>query len=162
MTIHPFRRLPAIAAAALCASSLAACAPKLPDGVDQATLDEAVARAIGSASTCVLVAQADGKLVYRYGTHTTCARSINACDKPGTTTLKIQLDAARQGVVRTASCATAEADSRGVAWASAPLPDLAGKPPRHMAYAAFMEDKNALSGREARIRLERAFEKAGL
>jgi hypothetical protein len=153
---------PRIAAAALCAVGLAACAPKLPAGVDKDALDDAVAQAIGSPSTCVLAADARGKLVYRYGSHTTCARSIKACDQPGVTTLQVQLDAARAGVTRTASCDTAEAASRGVAWASAPLPDLPGRPPRHMAYAAFMESDNALSGREAKIRLERAFEKAGL
>jgi hypothetical protein len=156
------RRALALIAAALAVLGLAACEPKLPAGIDKEAMDDAVGQAIGSPSTCVLVAEASGKLVYRYGSHTTCARSINACDRPGTTTLKVQLDAARRGVTRTASCATAAADSRGVAWASGPLPDLAGKPPRHMAYAAFMEDKNALSGREAKIRLEHAFEKMGL
>ena len=142
---------------------LSACAPRAPEGVDSAVLDEAVANAIGSPSTCVLVAEnGGGKIVYRYGTHTVCARSINACDAPGTTTATAQLEAARKGVTRTASCDTAEEASRGVAWASAPLPVLEGKPDRKMAYSAFMESDNALSGREAKLRLERAFEKAGL
>lgn len=161
--MKPFRSAAlSLAVAALAVTGLAGCGPRLPGGVDSEALDEAVAEAIGSPSTCVLVAQDSGRLVYRYGSHITCGRSINACDKPGVTTLKPQLASARQGATRTASCATAADDSRGVAWVSAPLPDLPGKPPRHMAYAAFMEDKNALSGREAKIRLEHAFEKAGL
>lgn len=141
---------------------LCACAPKPPEGVDTAALDEAVAGAVGSPSTCVVVEKKDGGTVYRYGTHTTCARSLPACDAPGLTTIETQLTAARTGVVRTASCDTAEAASRGVAWASGPLPVLAGKPDRRMVYAVFMESGDALSGMEAKRRLESAFEKAGL
>jgi hypothetical protein len=146
----------------LSAIGLAGCEPTPPEGVDKGVLNEAVARAIGSPSTCVLVAENSGKVVFRYGTNTVCARSIKACDAPGVTTATAQLDAARAGAVRTASCDTAEAASRGVAWVSGPLPVLEGKPDRGMAYSAFMESDNALSGREAKIRLERAFEKAGL
>ena len=149
----------AISVLALCA--LAACAPKLPDGVDQAALVEAVARAVGSPSTCVVVERAEGGTVYRYGTHTTCARSLPACDAPGVTTIDAQLEAARKGVARTASCDTAEAASRGVAWASGPLPVLDGKPDRKMVYGVFMEGADALSGREAKRRLEAAFAKSG-
>jgi hypothetical protein len=141
---------------------LAACAPKPPEGVDAAALDEAVARAVGSPSTCVVVEKREGGVVYRYGTHTTCARSLPACDAPGLTTIQVQLDAARTGKVRTASCDTAAAASRGVAWASGPLPVLTGKPDRQMVYAVFMESGDALSGLETKRRLEAAFEKAGL
>lgn len=141
---------------------LAACAPKPPEGVDAAALDEAVARAVGSPSTCVVVEKRGGGVVYRYGTHTTCARSLPACDAPGLTTIQTQLDAARTGKVRTASCDTAEEASRGVAWASGPLPALAGRPDRKMVYAIFMESGDALSGLEAKRRLEAAFEKVGL
>ncbi len=141
---------------------LTACAPKTPEGVDAAALDEAVARAVGSPSTCVVVEKRDGGVVYRYGTHTTCARSLPACDAPGLTTIQAQLNAARGGKVRTASCDTAEAASRGVAWASGPLPVLAGKSDRQMVYAVFMESGDALSGLEAKRRLEAAFDKAGL
>ena len=142
--------------------ALTACAPKLPEGVDAAALDEAVARAVGSPSTCVVVEKRDGGVVYRYGTHTTCARSLPACDAPGLTTIQTQLDAARTGKVRTASCDTAEEASRGVAWASGPLPVLAGKGDRQMVYAVFMESGDALSGLETKRRLEAAFERAGL
>ncbi len=155
-------RLMSVAALIAAAAVLAACEPSPPDGVDKAALDEAVARAIGSPSTCVLVAENGGKLAYRYGTHTVCARSIAACDMPGTTTATVQLDAARMGAARTASCDTAEEASRGVAWASGPLPALKGKSARGMAYAAFMEGPEALSGREAKQRLENAFAKVGL
>jgi hypothetical protein len=140
---------------------LCACAPKLPEGVDAAALDEAVARAVGSPSTCVVVEKRDGGVVYRYGTHTTCARSLPACDAPGVTTIETQLNAARAGKVRTASCDTAEEASRGVAWASGPLPALEGKPDRQMVYAVFMESGDALSGLETKRRLEAAFEKVG-
>lgn len=141
---------------------MSACAPKLPEGIDAAALDEAVARAVGSPSTCVVVERRDGGVVYRYGTHTTCARSLPACDAPGVTTVETQLNAARTGKVRTASCDTAEAASRGVAWASGPLPVLEGKPDRRMVYAVFMESGDALSGLEAKRRLESAFERVGL
>jgi hypothetical protein len=146
----------------LAAAGLAACEPRPPADVDQAALDEAVARAIGSPSTCVLVAENSGKIVYRYGSNTTCARSILACDAgAATTTAKTQLETARTGVVRTTSCDTAPEASRGVAWASGPLPKLEGKPDRNMAYSAVMEGPEALSGREARIRLEAAFARVG-
>lgn len=140
---------------------LAGCAPKLPDGVDEAALDEAVGRAVGSPSTCVVVEGRDGAVAYRYGAHTTCARSLPACDAPGVTTIETQLEAARRGVVRTASCDTAEEASRGVAWASGPLPVLDGRPDRQMVYAVFMEGGDALSGLETKRRLEAAFERAG-
>ncbi len=148
-----------ISVLAFCA--LAACSPKLPDGVDQQALDDAVANAVGSPSTCVVVESNDGKTVYRYGSHTTCARSLPACDAPGLTTIDVQLDAARKGISRAASCDTAEEASRGVAWASGPLPALEGKPDRKMVYAVFMEGADALSGREAKRRLEAAFAKTG-
>lgn len=141
---------------------LTACSPKLPEGVDAAALDEAVARAVGSPSTCVVVEKRDGGVVYRYGTHTTCARSLPACDAPGVTTIQTQLDAARTGKVRTASCDTAADASRGVAWASGPLPVLTGKSDRRMVYAVFMESGDALSGLETKRRLEAAFERVGL
>jgi len=143
--------------------SLGACGPKLPSGVNSQALDDAVANAIGSPSTCVLVAQAsDGKLTYRYGSNTVCARSINACDRPGLTTAQAGLDLSRStGAVRTASCDTAEGASRGVAWAAGPLPALPGKADRKMVYLAFMEGPEALSGREAKLRLEQAFARAG-
>jgi hypothetical protein len=144
------------------AAALAACEPKPPSDVDKAVLDEAVSRAIGSPSTCVLVADKSGKLVYRYGSNTTCARSILACDVPGTTTAKTQLLAAQAGAERTTSCETAEEASRGVAWASGALPVLEGKPDRQLVYSAFMEGPEAQSGREVRLRLEAAFRRAGL
>jgi hypothetical protein len=141
---------------------LSACAPKLPQGIDEAALDEAVARAVGSPSTCVVVEKRSGGLVYRYGSHTTCARSLPACDAPGVTTIQTQLSAARTGKVRTASCDTAEEASRGVAWASGPLPVLADKPDRQLIYAVFMESGDALSGLETKRRLEAAFARVGL
>jgi hypothetical protein len=160
--MKPMRPLIAISCLAALLT-LGACGPKLPSGVNGQALDDGVAEAIGSPSTCVLAAEkASGKLVYRYGSHEVCARSINACDRPGTTTAQTELNAARStGAVRTASCETAEEASRGVAWASGPLPALPGKADRQMVYSAFMEGPEALSGREAKRRLENAFAKVG-
>jgi hypothetical protein len=155
-------RAPLYALLVIVAAGLAACDPTPPADVDEAALDDAVGQAIGSPSTCVLVAEADGDLVYRYGSNTICARSILACDAPGTTTVGVQLDAVVAGAAaRTISCETAPLASRGVAWASGRLPPLKGKPDRNMLYSAMMEGPEAFSGREMRLRLEAAFARAG-
>ena len=91
----------------------------------------------------------------------TSVGSLPACDAPGSTTIGAQLAAAHKGISRAASCDTAEEASRGVAWASGPLPALEGKGDRKMVYAVFMEGADALSGREAKRRLEAAFAKTG-
>ena len=65
-----------LAAPALAALTLAACSPGAPKGVDKDTLDAAISRAIGDPASCLLIAeQASGKLVYRYNSHTACARA---------------------------------------------------------------------------------------
>src|SRR5436190_24217014 len=64
----------------------AACAPTPPSGrgLDKDALDEAIAQAIGDPDTCVLLAdRATRAVVYRYGEHMTCARSLPACDRAG-------------------------------------------------------------------------------
>jgi len=154
-------------AAALVFLSLAlaaACAPKAPEGVDKAALDDAVARAIGDPSTCVLISEA-GKtdVIYRYNERIICDRAWPACEKPGpgkqdrarTINDLLALTAA-DGQVRTQSCFTNQEGSRGVGWAAGPIP---GKP---LVYAAVMEGNRALPGRIMAARLALAFQKVGL
>ena len=142
----------------LCALALAACAPAAPKGVDKDRLDAAVSRAIGDPASCLLIAeQASGRVVYRYNTHTACARALPACDAPGARTLDELLRVTRKdGQARALSCNTAADASRGVGWASGPI---AGK---GLVYAAMMEGPRAFPGRMMTDRLARAFRGAGL
>jgi predicted small secreted protein len=152
------RRLAVGPALALAAMTLSACAPTAPKGVDKDQLDAAVSRAIGDPASCLLIAeQAGGRQVYRYNTHTACARALPACDGPGTRTLDQLLQATlKDGQPRMLSCNTLADASRGVGWASGVLPA------RHLAYAAMMEGDRAFPGRMMAERLSRAFQDAGL
>ena len=149
-----------IAAISVLALILAACSPGAPKGVDKDTLDAAVSRAIGDPDTCLLIAeQASGKLVYRYNTHTACARLLPACTPDGKATQTIDqlLKATRKdGEPRMVSCPSTADASRGVGWASGPI---AGK---GLVYAAMMEGERAFPGRVMAERLDRAFKDAGL
>jgi len=142
--------------------SLTACAPGLPKGVDEAALTEAVSRAIGDPATCLLIAEkATGKVVYRYNTHTTCARSLPACDAPGQRTIDDLLTATvKDGQSRALSCNTLADASRGVGWASGPIPGEG--PGKTLVYAAMMEGDRAFPGRIMAERLSGAFKDAGL
>ncbi|HEX2818032.1 MAG TPA: hypothetical protein VHN39_16690, partial [Phenylobacterium sp.] len=95
----------AVFSLAALALALAACSPGAPKGVDKDTLDTAISRAIGDPDSCLLIAeQASGKLVYRYNTHTACARPLPACAgaASGTQTLDQLLKAtAKDGQART-------------------------------------------------------------
>ena len=96
----------------------------------------------------MIAEQATGKIVYRYNSHTACARSLPACDTPGERTLEDLLEATvKDGQVRTLSCYTRADASRGVGWASGPL---AGK---GLVYAAMMEGDRAFPGRMMADRL---------
>ena len=155
--------LPRVAAAlaSLSCAALAACSPGAPKGVDKDTLDAAVSRAIGDPASCLLIAeQGSGKLVYRYNTHTACARSLPACAGAGTTeqqTLDQLLKATlKDGQPRTLSCSSTSDASRGVGWASGPIPG------KGLAYAAMMEGDRAFPGRMMADRLATAFKDAGL
>jgi hypothetical protein len=142
------------------AATLAACSPGAPKGVDKDTLDAAVSRAIGDPDSCLLIAeQASGKLVYRYNTHTACARPLPACNgtAPATQTLDQLLKATvKDGQPRTLSCSSTTDASRGVGWASGPIPG------KGLVYAAMMEGDRAFPGRMMADRLARAFKDAGL
>lgn len=146
------------AAAALLALALAACSPGLPKGVDADRLNEAVSDAIGDPATCMLIGrQGSGQVVWRYNTHTTCARSLPACDAPGARTLDDLLKAtARDGRPRLLSCNSAPDGSRGVGWASGAIRG------RGLVWAAVMEGPRALPGRIMADKVEGALHDAGL
>jgi len=146
----------ALAAAAL---SLGACAPTAPKGVEKQALDDAVERAIGDPSTCVLIAQAGkGKTVYRYNKGIICDRSWPSCEGAGgLRSVDDLLDATlKDGKPRTLSCFTNPDGSRGVGWASGTIPG------KGLVYAAVMEGERALPGRMMAERLALAFRKVGL
>jgi hypothetical protein len=149
-----------IAVLSLAALALAACSPGAPKGVDKDTLDAAVSRAIGDPDSCLLIAeQGSGKLVYRYNTHTACARPLPSCDVavPATQTIDQLLKATmKDGQPRTLSCSSTTDASRGVGWASGPIPG------KGLVYAAVMEGDRAFPGRMMADRLAGAFKDAGL
>jgi hypothetical protein len=151
-------RLTALCLAA--AVALAACSPGAPKGVDKDTLDAAISRAIGDPASCLLIAeQATGKLVYRYNTHTACARALPACTGASSNTQTIDqfLKATvKDGQPRALSCSSNADASRGVGWASGPIPG------KGLVYAAMMEGDRAFPGRMMADRLSSAFKDAGL
>lgn len=140
------------------ASTLAACSPNAPPGVDKDQLDAAVSKAIGDPNTCVLIAEAgSGKVLYRYNSATTCAKEYPACETAGMTKLDDVLEATvKDGKARKLSCDTLADGSRGVGWASGPVP---GKP---LIYAAVMEGDRSFPGMMMADRLDGAFRRAGL
>jgi len=146
------------ALALMAASCVAACSPGLPNGVSQDRLNEAVSDAIGDPNTCVLIGKrGSGEVIWRYNTHTTCDRSLPACDAPARRTVDDLLKAAaRDGQPRTLSCSSTPDGSRGVGWAAGPVP---GHP---LVYAAVMEGQRALPGRIMADKVEGALKDAGL
>ena len=142
---------------AVAVSILAACSPDAPPGVDKDQLDAAVSKAIGDPNTCVLIAEAgSGKIVYRYNTATTCAKTYPDCDGPGDMAVGDLLEAvAKDGQPRYLSCPTLPDRSRGVGWAAAPVPG------KNQVYAAVMEGDRSFPGRMMADRLEGAFRRAG-
>jgi hypothetical protein len=138
--------------------ALAACSPRLPEGVDPSRLNAAISDEVGDPNTCVLIAPSGtSNVAFRYNSRITCARPLPACTAPGQQTVGDLLKAvARDGVPRTASCASSPDGSRGVAWAAGPV---AG---RGLIFAAVMEGERAFPGRMVSERLARAFKDAGL
>ncbi|CAN7605957.1 hypothetical protein LJR225_004587 [Phenylobacterium sp. LjRoot225] len=139
------------------ASGLAACGPRLPKGVDPDKLDQAVSAAIGDPLTCMLIGRkGSGQVVWRYNTHTTCARTLPACDGPGLRTVGELLKAtAKDGQTRHLSCSTQADGSRGVGWSSGVIGD------RGLVYAAVMEGERALPGRIMAEKIEGALQDGG-
>lgn len=148
-----------LALVAIAAAGLSACSPKLPADIDEAALTQAIGRSIGSPSTCVIVADAKGRMVWRGGGYITCSRNLPSCQGAGTTTAEDVLKAGLGKPARFASCPTTGANTVG--WAVGPVPTSDGKPPRNLTYVAVMEGEQALPGLEVRERAERAFKKAG-
>lgn len=142
------------------AASLSACAPKLPSDVDESALTQAVGRSIGSPSTCVVIADAKGKLVWRGGGYVTCARNLPDC-QGGETTAEALLKANIGKPARFLSCPSPAAAANTVGWAIGPVPTGEGKPSRNLTYVAVMEGDRALPGLEIKDRVERAFKRAG-
>jgi hypothetical protein len=145
----------------LIAGLLAGCSPKLPDGVDESALTAGVGRAIGSPSTCVLIADAGGKLVWRGGGYVTCSRNLPPCNGGTEVTAETVLKTALGKPARFISCPTSANGATTVGWAMGPVPTGEGRPPRNLTYVAVMEGERALPGREVQDRVERAFKKAG-
>lgn len=139
---------------------LAGCSPKLPKGVDEQQLSEAVGRAIGGPNTCVLLANKAGKVVWTGGGYITCARNLPTCGG-ATTTAQTVLEGAVGKPARFASCPSGPGVNT-VGWAMGPVPVGAGKPDLGLSYVAVMEGERALPGREVQERVEEAFAKAGL
>ncbi|MET0294752.1 MAG: hypothetical protein ABW042_07000 [Phenylobacterium sp.] len=135
---------------------LAACGSDLPAGVDEARLTDEIGRAIGDPSTCVLIADAAGRVVYRFGSHTTCGRKLPGCEGDALRTVdalvKRQAQPGRPAV--TASCRALE-PGRGVAWAAGPV---AG---RTLTFAAVMDGPKIPPGLVIRDKLAGAFRRAG-
>ncbi len=146
----------------LLAGLLTACAPKLPDSVDEARLGETVGRAIGSPSTCVIVADAAGRMVWRGGGYITCARLLPTCEGGAAVTAEAVLKASLDKPARFLSCPTSPSDGvNTVGWAMGPVPAGQGKPSSGLRYVAVMEGERALPGREVQERVEHAFARAG-
>ncbi|RAK51377.1 hypothetical protein [Phenylobacterium deserti] len=150
----------ALAGLAICAAGLAACSPGLPEGVDEAKVHNEISSAIGDPNTCVLIGQqGTGKVVYRYNSHTTCGRSLPACQGAAAQTVDDLLKATAQDrQPRATSCNSTADGSRGVGWASGVL---TGKG-QGLVYAAVMEGERSFPGRMMSDRLSRALQDAGL
>jgi hypothetical protein len=136
---------------------LSACSPSgAPPGVDRDQLDAAISKAIGDPNSCVLIAEkGSGRVLYQYNSATACAYTWPSCDHPGETKVKALLEAtAKDGRPRELSCDSLPDGSRGVGWASGPIP---GKP---LVYAAVMEGDRAFPGRMMAERLDSAFRRA--
>jgi hypothetical protein len=149
-----------IAAGLALAAPLTACSPKLPKGVDEQQLSNAVGRAIGGPNTCVLLANKAGKVVWTGGGYITCARNLPTCGD-ATSTAQAVLKGAVGKPARFGSCPSGPGVNT-VGWAMGPVPVGAGKPDLDLSYVAVMEGERALPGREVQERVEEAFEKAGL
>ncbi len=142
---------------------LAGCDATAPSGVDVHKLDAAVGEAVGDPSTCLLlVEKGSARVVYRFGTHSNCGRTLPSCEGAGTTTANDFAKAAAAGTEKTISCDSGPNGENRVAWASGPVVKSPGAKYDDLAYAVVMESPTALPGREIAIRVNRAFAKAGM
>lgn len=142
----------------ICAALAAACSPRLPAGVDRHALDTAVNDAIGDPNTCVLLARADGEILYRFGSHMTCGRRLPSCEggQEARTAGDLLKAVAAKPTAKTSSCPTVPDGSRSVGWAAGPTA-------RHdLVFVAVMEGSTAPPGMVIADKLSGAFAKAGL
>lgn len=146
------RRAAAFLVIAAAAGALQACAPKPADlGLNADLLDDQIGRRIGSPGTCVVVAK-DGQIVYRWGTHVVCGRSLPACVAPGETTVE---DLATAGEVRRISCPSGV---EVASWWSGAGRTRAGR----VTFAASMAGPDALPAIEVERRLTPVLARGGL
>ncbi|HKR89015.1 MAG TPA: hypothetical protein VJS38_12665 [Phenylobacterium sp.] len=147
-----------LGASGLGALALSACGPGLPKGVDPDKLNDAVSQAIGAPQTCMLIGRkGSGQVVWRYNTHTVCARTLPACDRPALRTVgELMKATAKDGQARALSCNSVPDGSRGVGWASGTIPG------RDLVWAAVMEGERALPGRIMTEEVEGALQDTGL
>lgn len=148
-----------LALVVIAAAGLSACSPKLPADINEDVLAQAIGKSIGSPSTCVILADAQGRMVWRGGGYITCARNLPTCQGE-TTTAEAVLKAGLGKPARFTSCPTT--GNNTVGWAVGPVPTGEGKPALGLTYVAVMEGERALPGLEIKERAEHAFEKAGL
>jgi hypothetical protein len=141
----------------LAVAALAACGPRLPKGVDADELKAAISNAVGDPNTCMLIGrQGSGEVIWRYNTHTTCARALPACDAPRLRSVDDLLKTtAKDGQARELSCNSVADGSRGVGWSSGVIQG------RGLVYAAVMEGPRALPGRIMSDKIEGALHDAG-
>lgn len=140
----PPRLLALLAAGAL----LAACEPGPPRGVSETALSEAIGAAIGDPATCVVLADTDGRILYRYQALAACARALPTCADPASRTAEDLAKLAARGHAEQSTCGPAS-------WAAGPTPR------EGVVYAAVMEGERALPGREIARRLEGVFARTG-
>ncbi|NQE62833.1 hypothetical protein [Caulobacter sp. RHG1] len=144
----------------LVAAGLSACSPKLPESVDESVLVDAIGRSIGSPSTCVVIGDEKGRLVWRAGGYVTCARNLPTCDG-AEATAEALLKSSAGRPARFFSCPNPAVAANTVGWAIGPVPTSEGKPHHTLTYVAVMEGDKALPGLEIQDRVERAFKKGG-
>src|SRR5947209_3518464 len=127
----------------------AACTRPNGAGLPSTQLDQAIGKAVGDPTTCVLVAdRATGKIRYRYGQLFNCVRGMPACDRPGFLTAKSALKLAAIPA-RGQSCPSNPQASRQVGWAEGVIGGASGP----LIYSAAMEGDRALPGHEMNVRL---------
>ncbi|HEX7759088.1 MAG TPA: hypothetical protein VF459_06285 [Caulobacteraceae bacterium] len=129
------------------------------DKLPSDALDDAVGKAIGDPTTCLLIARAsDHKMLYRYGDGFNCARGLPACDRPGVLSAEGALTLATPAG-RTKSCDSTPSGDRTVAWAEGKVKSAHG---RDLVYSAMMEGQRTLPGIEMAARLDEVFANVGL
>src|SRR4051812_28401118 len=98
------------------AGLIAGCSAKTPAGVDQYALAEAIGGSIGDPSACVVLADAKGKVPWRYQALNVCEIKRAACDAPGErTAMDLAAIVAKSGQPVQASC-------NAVSWTAGPTP----------------------------------------